>query len=573
MIPFCVHSHYSIQNGYVDIDEYVATAAKMGFPAIALTDKNSLSGIVEFEQAVGKHNKNNKDRTIKGIYGLDLCVSIGEMVSYVTLLSKNKNGWHILVKLLSLAEYHPKAFSYICNIETILDLINSPHLIRISKQQFPRLPEIQYDFHPQDFNGHDIDYIKPEDRKIIQTLLGLKYKSNLDNIPHLKNQYPDVHAAYELNYYLEDFGPQSDILFDMCEAYSLAGPPQIPLYDPKEDPDKLLVKLAREGWLKRGLNKKVPKGSDLEKVYISRVKEELEIFTTYKLSNYLLIISGFTRFIRSKGFKCGLRGSAVGCLLSYLLDISDVDSIFPDPTLPYHKDRELVLSRFINKGRLAEGNNSLPDCDLDVPISLREDLIEEIKRKYGKECVANIITFQRMDGKQAIKEAFRIMGVPNHLIVSNEICSAMVDTGKVQDELEEMRADQPNYNIIQYCLDHIPKVQEYYSEYTNEFDLAIKLNKTIKNSGKHAAGIVICNKPISELFPVVKDPKTGENLLAVEMEFAEYIGAVKFDILGVAAYEKITAILEMIKSKRNEAFVYKHEEQNSETDGNSEFPS
>ena len=388
MIPFCVHSHYSIQNGYCDIEEYIKKAASLGCKAIALTDKNSLSGIVEFEQAIVKHNKSNKENQIKGIYGLDLCISLGETISYITLLAKNKNGWFKLIKLLSLSEYHPKAISYICDITNHFDLINSNDLIRISKDHFPKIDGIFYDYDPKTLNGHDIDYLEPTDRKIIQTLLGLKYKCNLDNLVHMVDQHPDIFAAYKLDYSFKDFGKESDVLFDLCENYSLAGPPQIPLYDSTVDPDKMLVNLARQGWVKRGLHKKLTKGSDLEKIYVDRVKEELEVFTTYKLSNYLLIISGFTKYIRSKGFKCGLRGSAVGCLLSYLLDISDVDSILPDPSLPYHKDRQLILSRFINKGRLAEGNNSLPDCDIDVPISLREDLIAEMGRleiicRYG----------------------------------------------------------------------------------------------------------------------------------------------------------------------------------------------
>lgn len=556
MIPYRVHSHYSIQNGYCDIDELINQAASHACPAVALTDKNSLSGIVEFAQAVEKHNAKNKDNPIKGIFGLDLYVENGANRGWVTLLSRNKTGWFDLIKLLSFSNYDIENLTYVLTIdEKLLALINSEDLIRISKYSSIKNTDIIWDFSDESLGGHDVDYLSPEDNSILKTLLGLKYKTNIDNLHHFTN-HEDVDAAYNKEFFFKKWDDKSNVLNDLCESYSLAGPPQIPLFDPAQNPNDLLTKMAREGWVKRGLHKKIPKGSELEKVYVERVKEELSTFITYNLSNYLLIISGFTKFIRSKGFLCGLRGSAVGCLLSYLLDISDVDPIIPDPTLEQHKDRQLLLSRFINKGRLAEGNNSLPDCDLDVPISLRGELIAHIKEKYGTDHVANIITFQRMDGKQAIKEAFRISGVPNYLQITNEICNTMVDTSKVQDELEDLRSEDPNYNIIQYCLDNIPQVQEYYQEFKKEFDLAIKLNKTIKNSGKHAAGIVICNAPISDVFPVVKDIKTGENLLAVEMEFAEYIGAVKFDILGVAAYEKITAILDMIKNNRKEAAVY-----------------
>ena len=200
-----------------------------------------------------------------------------------------------------------------------------------------------------------------------------------------------------------------------------------------------------------------------------------------------------------------------------------------------------------------KGNISLADCDLDIPTLFREKVIKYVEDKYGKDKVGNIITFQRMDGKQAIKEVFSILDpVADSFKLANEITRVMVDTSKIQDILEDIKEDNPKYTVIDYCIENIPAVKGYYDDYKDIFDIAIKLGQTIRSTGKHAAGIVIADEMLDNFVPVYKDEDTNRNIVGFEMADAEYVGAVKYDFLGVAAYDKIGMIIDMIANKLEE---------------------
>lgn len=167
--------------------------------------------------------------------------------------------------------------------------------------------------------------------------------------------------------------------------------------------------------------------------------------------------------------------------------------------------------------------------------------------------MAHIITFLRMDGRAVLKEVFKILEpCPNAFEVANLITSHMYDKAKIQDELEDIRADNPDYSTLEWNIDNHEIVREYYNEYKYEFDLAIQLSNTIKAQGRHAAGIVVCNQPLKDTFPTIIDPKHGDRIISMEMADAEYTGAVKYDFLSVAAYEKIDKIIEMVNNSYNE---------------------
>lgn len=131
----------------------------------------------------------------------------------------------------------------------------------------------------------------------------------------------------------------------------------------------------------------------------------------------------------------------------------------------------------------------------------------------------------------------------------------MIDASKISDELQDLKEENPKYNTVNYNIDNVQIIRdEYYKEYKHEFDIAIKMASTIKSMGKHAAGIVICNQPLDTIFPVIKNE--DGLVLALEMEFAEYAGAVKYDFLGVLAYDKIGAIVDMINKNLKEPVIH-----------------
>ena len=120
----------------------------------------------------------------------------------------------------------------------------------------------------------------------------------------------------------------------------------------------------------------------------------------------------------------------------------------------------------------------------------------------------------------------------------------MINEAKVQDELADIQADDPHYNIIDYCIDNVPKVHEAYNEYKFEIDIARKLTNTIRGHGRHAGGLVVGDVALSEFLPVLAEG--DRRIIMLDKVWTEYCGGVKFDLLGVSAIEKIDNMMEMI---------------------------
>jgi DNA polymerase-3 subunit alpha len=546
MTPIEIHTNYSIQNGFVHIPELVNLAVKKGIDTLSLTDNNSLSGVVEFLQEIEKSNSKNTHK-IKPIIGSIVTTKYGDLL----ILCRNKRGYQNLLQILAKTNLDQDEFVHA--IQKYLDenvIVIFKEFNLVNKEFFDKVP---ISFIYDQFCEYDIPkekrvsyspvfYLKPEDKQFYLMQLCMKYTCTMSEL--LNNQ--DMKILSETDMSLENCKSceNTNTIPSLIENFSITKKPEMLNYSSTPDDD--LINLCRQGWKKRGLGR----FPNLKDVYVNRIKMELDVFKSAGLANYMLPIYDITNFCRKNGQSCGVRGSAAGCLISYLIGISDVDPVQPDPLIPYSPDRELLFQRFYSAARNTETNISLPDIDLDVPPSFRSKLIEYIKNKYGKENVGYIITFSRLDGKGAIKEVFRILEpCANHFEIANNITKHMVDTAKVQDALEDLKSENPDYGIIQYNIDHIPKVTEFYKEYKDVFDVAIKLSSTIKNTGRHAAGIVISNEPLENNFPVTYDKNTGEKIVALEMVDLEFVGGVKYDILGVAAYEKIDKILEKINGR------------------------
>lgn len=548
MIPCRIHTHYSIQRAFCHIDELVNAAKKLGIGALCITDYDTLSGCPDFYQECKQNN-------IKPILG---CYSNG----YI-LLCKNRIGWNNLIKYVNNHNYgnnnhidflqnHKDGLICLITEESSYDEYNI--LLSLFKNNImiyvlPHTPNDSQIIQWAEENNlpiihqYPVYYPNKEDQLFQQIILCSHNEITLSEIESIKHQYIELQSN---NFYLQNTGENvSDILLDLIEDFDISNPPNIPN---EEDANEKLRKLCRVGWVNKGIAQLKQTDPLLYKEYVDRIQQEVSVFEEFGLSGYLLIIHDIVQFARKRCVSVGLRGSASGCLISYLIDISDIDPLFPDPTLPYHKQRCLMFERFINKGRLSKDRISLPDCDLDIPPSFREKIINYLSEKYGHNHIAHILTLNRMDGKGVIKEVFRVLNPsPNSFDIANLITSYMIDTAKVQDELEDLKEDNPKYNIINYCIDNVPKISEFYQEYKYEFDIAIKLANTIKNHGKHAAGIVISKTPIQDTFPSIIDADTNRLIISLVMEDAELCGAVKYDLLGVAALEKMDCIVSMIE--------------------------
>ncbi len=217
------------------------------------------------------------------------------------------------------------------------------------------------------------------------------------------------------------------------------------------------------------------------------------------------------------------------------------------------------------------GHTSLPDIDIDVGVEFRTKVIDYLIDKWGEKYVAQMITFGRLQGKAALKEVFRaqpdlvkhLMRVkatkegkdPNDISLTpfdlcNEITKHIPDEAAIADELQEIRKanDDPDYGILNWSIDNVSQVEKEYKWFKPLFDQAMRLEGVKKSQSKHAAGVVVADRPIAEMVPLAYDAKNKTRVVGVEMEDAEKMGCVKLDILGILALDKIWHCMDMINN-------------------------
>ncbi len=568
--------------------QLLAHANKLGLKALPITDIHSLSGTVEFLNEIKKNKY-----PIKPLIGCHVRIrETDNSIYYVTLFCKNKTGWYSLIRILAESDIYQETLSvrkelllkYNAGLICVIGGIDSPLLVWRDSQFFKDListyqgrffllkedintnynqtiiNELIDTMHLPELVANPCFYYEATDRLYQQILICSKNKVTMKESGILAEQYDSIFFDESNELHLKNtYAEGNQALVDMIEPFDFKGKPHLPdAHIPKEykNADEYLTALCRIGW--KNLLQGKFSSPEMQKIYGDRVKMELGGFTAANLSNYILIVWDITNYCHQNNFGVGIRGSAVSSIVGYLIGISDVDPIIPDVSLPYHPDRSLLFERFYNDGRndLSTGRISLPDIDIDTEIFARPHVINYLKDKYGHDTVSSIITYGRSDGRNCIKEVFRILEpCDNHYEVCNRITKAMLDTAKIQDVLEDIRQEKPDYTTVEYNIDNIPIVANLAEEYPDIFDNAIKLSGLINKQSRHAAGIVIGDKPLAELFPVTKDIKTGDLILALEMEDAESIHAVKIDILGLAAYDKISKIMDMITNNLNEPIV------------------
>lgn len=333
-----------------------------------------------------------------------------------------------------------------------------------------------------------------------------------------------LHTQEEIN--------NSHRIADLCEDYDILNKPSLPKFACPNNISEIehLKELCRIGW-----RNKLNPDQRKDPVYIDRIKEELAVIEEADLSGYFLIVQDIVNWVRSQGWLPGPgRGSAAGCLISYLIGITRVDPI------PYN----LLFSRFYNSSR----KGSLPDIDVDVPAEHRDEIIEYIKNKYGRANVSQMATFGRLQGRSALKEVMRVEDSVSFAEM-NEITKALPNEAEIADELEEMDSD----SIILWALINTPKKLEKWCKLNEDgslsgdlsdiFQKAIAIEGTYKSKGKHAAGVIISAKPLAEVCPMARD-RNGDPMADFEMGDLEATGQVKLDILGVDILSKIMKVAE-----------------------------
>jgi DNA polymerase-3 subunit alpha len=610
-VPLHVHSHYSLLDGLSKPDQIAQRCLNIGATSCALTDHGSISGAVAFYQSMKKSN-------IKPILGCELyiCQDLSTnqskengSLSHMLVLAKNQTGWKNLISLVS-ASNDPSRFyrkprtsineleemdtsGLICitghlgsnlantidngsDLSTASNLIEQLKSIFGNQNVFLEAQLMDKNHIPFQITLTDIvrNLAKKHNLKVIATP-DAHYANKEDAIDQrvllcntLKTTFPDINKKLLNNedvalgcfFKSDNFYILSDeemrhlhteeelyntrLVSDMCEDYNILNRPQLPRFIDNED--EYLRQLCREGWRKRGFTK-IPESE--QQIYIDRIKQELSVLQGAGLSGYFLIVQDIVNYIRTNNWLPGPgRGSAAGCLVSYLLEITNIDPIKYD----------LLFERFYNAGRNSADRISMPDIDIDVPMTARDNVIGYIKNKYGANKVSQMITFNTMKGRGALKEVLRVYGGLTYEEM-NQITKHIPDEAKIADDLQEMKDDRGESSIIQWSLENMPekfkewcKIEEDGSItglFAKRFEQAIRLEGTKSNQSKHAAGIAISAHNLDGMCPMVYDSKTGNSIAGMEMQDLESLGIVKFDILGIGMLDKIMCIQSLLKGK------------------------
>lgn len=613
-IPLHAHSHFSLLDGLSKPAKMAQRCIDIEATACALTDHGNIAGSVQFyKEMKSKGIKpilgcelyiSNDDPSIK--------TKDNYKLSHFLVLAKNYRGWRKLISLVSESNREDYFYrkprlsidklsdftsgdligitghlgSTLANMITQEDRIDpnwkigaSAHLHRlidifgkdnlfleaqlIDKENLPIqepltecIREIAKSLHLKVVCTPDAHYCTKDDADDQRILLCNNLKTTLSAINEKLDNDDDVgmgcffrsdnfHIPSQeemRNIHTEEEIYNTNIVAELCEEYDILSKPNLPPFDyPKEfdSEDEYVRQLCRNGWRKL-LSNNLTK--DQETAYADRIKYELGVLQGAGLSSYFLIVQDIVNYVRSNDWLPGPgRGSAAGCLVSYLLGITSIDPL----------QYGLIFDRFYNAGRNTKDRISMPDIDIDVPINKRENIIQYIKEKYGSEKVSQMITFNTMKGRGALKDVLRAYGNISFEEM-NRITKFIPDEAKIADELQEMKEEYGEASIIRWALENNSKDLKDWCFINDEdqldgplakrFEQAIRLEGTKSNQSRHAAGVVISSENLADVCPMVYDTKNKQMIAGMEMQDLESIGIIKFDVLGVAMLDKVMDI-------------------------------
>lgn len=500
--PLYVKTDYSLLSSLIKIDELVECLKKKNISSCAVVDDN-LYGTME---VIHKFNKAG----IKPIIGLDL--------KEILLYAKTSEGYYNLVKIETLKNKDE------LSQESLIKYSNDLILICFNKETYNMYKDSFTDIFIGIKNKQEEELYKEETVYINKTLYLeknlYKYLPYIFMIRDGKTISDKIEFIYQDNYILT-----SDEVMQKVSSKSINNTLKIesmcnisfkkelfmPKYD-TEDSKEFLKNLSNKGLYKR-LN------GNITETYQKRLNYELDIILKMHFEDYFLVVYDYIKYAKQNGILVGPgRGSAAGSLVSYCLGITDVDPI----------KYNLLFERFLNPERV-----TMPDIDTDFPDTRREEVIEYVKEKYGKDNVAGIITFGTLGGRASVRDVGRILNIPTKYI--DIICKKIPFKGT----LKELKHSDKEVNTM---IENDDKLKLLY----NIVNL-IEGNK--RHTSIHAAGIVISYKPLYEIIPI--KPNDDINLTEYTMEYLEELGLIKMDFLGIKNLSIIDGVIKDIERKTN----------------------
>ncbi len=584
MVHLHVHSEYSLLDGACKIEAMAARAAELGMPALGLTDHGVMNGAVEHYKACRKHR-------IKPILGLEAYLVDDRKAegrverNHLTLLAASDAGFRNLVKLSS-SGYLEGFQRGKANVDAELLARHSEGVIALTGCLQSRFCRRLIEDRPADARAHlddlvqifgaddlyfeiqengiaeqtkanqgivryarelhrplvataDVHYLRKEDYANHAALLCVQTKSTLEQ-PKLTFDTNEffLKSAAEMQ---ESFAswpesvPTTLEIAERCEVELELGKlllPRFPTSD-GEDPAAMLKRLVAEG-LRRRYDDPIPAAAR------ERCEFELRVIGEMGFDSYFLIVWDFVRYAKENGIAVGPgRGSAAGSIVAYALNITDLDPI----------DNDLLFERFLNPAR-----KSMPDIDIDFSVRGRERVIRYVQEKYGRESVAQIITFGTMAPRAATRDAARVLGYD-------------YGTGDRAAKLipEPIMGRSPSFADCLRPGQDLKRAYDADDDVRRIVEVAQGLEGIVRNNSIHAAAVVIADRALDEIVPLQlaedrgspaekgpngKPTRQYKIVTQYSMNPIEEIGLLKMDFLGLRNLDVIEDAVEIIARSR-----------------------
>ncbi|MFA5109223.1 MAG: DNA polymerase III subunit alpha [Patescibacteria group bacterium] len=568
------HSHYSLLDGLTKLDEMVNYAKEQGSPAVAITDHGTMYGVIEFYQKAKKAG-------IKPIIGVETYLAPGSRFdkntredgrsAHLLLLAKNLVGYKNLIKIVSHA--HIEGFYYKPRIDwEILSQHHEgliactaclageiPRLISADKlsEAKKRIQEYNQLFgqdnfyleimdHPEladlekvnktliafsrELNiplvaTNDAHYLKKEDAEAQDILLCLQNKKKITDTDRMKMLGL---GDYSLRPNAEMIAAFKDVpeaaantlkIAAMCNVEIELGNIQLPHF---EVPAGYDGNSYLRQWCERGMVKRFPDAgaAELEKIR-ERLDYELSVIAKMGWPSYFLIVADFINWAKDNKIVVGPgRGSAAGSLVCYLTGITNLDPLKYD----------LLFERFLNPDRI-----SMPDIDMDFADIRRGEVINYVEEKYGKDHVAQIITFGTMAARAAVRDVGRVLDEP-------------------YDYCDKISKSIPMFMKLDEALKTVPELREMYAKEPAAkriLDYAKRLEGVARHASTHACGVLITKNPLTEYVPIQYASSSDRSIISqYSLHPIEDLGLLKMDFLGLKNLTIIESALKIIKNTR-----------------------
>ncbi len=577
------HTDYSLLDGACDIDQLMKITVEQKMPAVAMTDHGNLFGAVKFYNAAKAHG-------VHPVIGCEVYVSQQghktrsdtDRYNHLVLLCENQEGYRNLIKLVStsyldgfyykpridldLLAQHSKGLIGMSAClrghiaETILadkydeakrlaytyaDILGKnnffleiqDHHLEQDKRLTPELNRLSHETGLPLVATNDSHYLRKDDARAHEILLCIQTGKGMNDPNRMRWSTPDFYLKsrdemMELFGELEDALDRTWEIAQRCQVKLEKVKEPFPRFDVPEshNADTYFEYVARQGFEKRRPRLEAMRTKGILKhdlaEYAERLDREIQMIQKMKFSGYFLIVWDFIRYAKSVGIPVGPgRGSAAGSLVGYAMAITDIDPL----------QYGLLFERFLNPERV-----SMPDIDVDFCMNRRGEVIQYVTEKYGREQVAQIITFNTLGARAAIKDVGRVLEMP---FADVERITKLVPN-VLNISLTEAIEQEPGFT----------ELRKKDAKVDDVLNVALRLEGLARNCSVHAAGVVISPQPLKELVPLYKTNR-DEIVTQFDMGGLEKLALLKMDFLGLTTLTLIQDALRLIEKRHGVKLV------------------